>query len=135
MKSFFLICAPFALCICGGGWQLHGNTAMNAIATVQFSNGQTIAIADSSGPIGVHPGELVNITVEFVPAPVGQPVVVEALNGGSTSVGSSIPVVDANGTVSFAFLAPAKTGPKSIGIRLGSTTFRLQFLVLNASRP
>jgi len=108
---------------------------MSATATVQFSNGDTTTVTDFSNQIGVQPRELVNVTVQFSPAPVGEPVVVDVLDGGSTSVGSSIPVIDATGIMSFAFLAPASTGTQSIGIRIGATAFALQFSVLSASQP
>src|SRR5207237_287231 len=131
MKSLFLICAAFALCICGGVWQLRGKTPVNATATLQFSDGESITLTDFSNQIAVQPRELVNVTLQLNPAWVGQPIIVEAPDGGSTSVGSSIPVIDADGGFSFAFLTPAKTGMKSIGVRIGATTYRLQFSVAN----
>jgi hypothetical protein len=132
MKSFFLICAAFAVYACAS-WQLFAKTAMNATATVQYSNGNAITFSDFSNQIGMQPREFVNITVQFTPAPVGQPVIIEALDGGATSFGSSIPVIDASGSISFGFLAPPKTGMKSVSVRVGSTRFVLQFSVLKAN--
>ena len=129
MKRLPLICAAIAICICGSIPLLPAKTALSATATVQFSNGNTITVTDFSNQIGVQPLEYVNITLQFTPAPADQPVIIEASNGGATSFGSSIPVIDAKGSITFGFLAPAKTGIKSIGIRIGSTTVRLQFAV------
>lgn len=134
MKSFFLICAGIALCIYGGNWPLRGQTTADVSAVVQLSNGQTVTVTDFSNQIGVQPNEIVNVTLQFPSEAIGEPIVVEATDGGSTSLGSSIAVVDVNGSISFAFRAPARTGTKSVGIRRGSTTFRLQFSVLDASR-
>jgi hypothetical protein len=135
MKLFFSMCAAFALCICGASLQLHGKTTTDVTATVQFSNGQSVSVAGSSDLIGIQPRELVNVRLQFTPDAIGQPVIVEALDGGSTGIGSSIRVVEADGTLSFAFLATAKPGPRSIGIRSGSRTFRLRFWVLDLANP
>jgi hypothetical protein len=104
-------------------------------ADVQFSNGDTITVADFSEQISVQPNELVSITIHFPADAVGQPIVVDTINGGITSVGSSIPVVNSDGTLSFAFVAPRETGAKSLAIRKASATYQLQFSVANASRP
>jgi hypothetical protein len=132
MKSFLLTCAAFAVYACAG-WQLFARTAINATATVQYANGDTITVSDFSNQFGIQPREFVNITVQFSPAPAGQPVIIEAPDGGTTSFGSSIPVIDSSGSISFGFLAPAQTGFKSIGIRIGSTRFVLQFSVVKAN--
>jgi hypothetical protein len=76
-----------------------------------------------------------NVTLQFTPDAIGQVVTVQALDGGPTSIGSSLRVVEANGSISFVFLAPAKPGAKSIGIRRGSSSFRLQFWVLDPTNP
>jgi hypothetical protein len=104
-------------------------------ATVQFSNGQSVNITDFSGVIGVQPSELVNVRLQFTPDAIGQPVIVEALEGGHTSIGSAIRVVEADGSLSFSFLATTKPGSRSIGIRRGSKTFRLQLWVLDPANP
>jgi hypothetical protein len=75
----------------------------------------------------------VNITIQFGPDAVGEPVVVETLNGGTTSIGGSIPVIGVDGAIRFAFLARAGRGVKSLGIRTGSRIFHLRFSVLDSS--
>ena len=116
-------------------FQHLGAQQRDVTATVQFSSGQSVSVADSSDLIGIQARELVNVRLQFTPDAIGQPVIVEALNGGSTSIGSSIRVVEADGTLSFVFLATAKPGPRSIGIRSGSRTFRLRFWVLDLANP
>jgi hypothetical protein len=76
-----------------------------------------------------------HITIQFPSDAIGEPVIVEALDGGSVSTGSSIRVVEADGSPSFAFFGTAKPGPKSVGIRGGAGTFRLQFWVLDTANP
>jgi hypothetical protein len=104
-------------------------------ATVQFSNGQSVNVADFSGLIGIQPSELVNVRLQFNPDAIGEPIIIEALGGGRTSIGSSIRVVEADGSLSFAYLATASPGPKSIGIRRGSGTSCMQFWVLDPANP
>lgn len=133
MKRLPLICTAIAICICGSTAPLPAKTALSATATVQFSNGNAITVTDFSNQVGVQPHEYVNITVQFGPAAAGLPVIIEALDGGTTTFGGSLPAIDANGSISFGFLAPAKTGIKSIGIRVGTTSFRLQFSVVKAT--
>ncbi len=117
-------------------FQHLGAQQRDVTATVQFSSGQSVSVADSSDLIGIQPRELVNIKIQFTADAIGQPVIVEALDGGSTnSIGSSIRVVEADGTLSFAFVATARPGPRSIGIRSGSRTFRLRFWVLDLAHP
>jgi hypothetical protein len=82
-------------------------------ATIQFSNGQSVTVTDFSNQIGVQPNDFVNITIQFGAHAIGQPVIVEALDGGPVSTGSSIRVVEADGSLSLAFLAAANPGPKS----------------------
>jgi hypothetical protein len=129
-----LLGVVFAWLLLSFGGAVFAQTA-DFSATVQFSNGQSITTSDFSDPIGIQPGELINVTLQFSAEEIGQPVVIEAPDGGSTSIGAVIPVVNNDGTLSFAFLAPATTGTKSIGIRSGTTTWSLAFSVANASRP
>jgi hypothetical protein len=127
--------AAVALGICFCASQSRCQTAADVSATIQFSNGDAITVTDFSNPIGVQPGELLNITIQFPAGAAGQPIVIEPADGGVTSVGSSIRVVNNDGTFNFTFVAPASTGIKSLGIRRGPDSFRLQFSVNNASRP
>jgi hypothetical protein len=134
MKRFSTTLAVTLVCTCAGVWGLRGQTA-DATSTVQFSNGQSVNITDFSGVIGVQPSELVNVRLQFTPDAIGQAVIVEALGGGRTSIGSSIRVVEADGSLSFSFLATTEPGSRSIGIRRGAGIFRLQFWVLDSANP
>jgi hypothetical protein len=116
-------------------FQHLGAQQRDVTATVQFSSGQSVSVADSSDLIGVQPRELVNIKIQFTADAIGEPVIVEAVDGGSVSTGSSIRVAEADGSLSFAFLATPRPGPRSIRIRSGSRIFRLQFCVLDPANP
>jgi hypothetical protein len=129
MKSLLWI--AIAICVCGASWPLCGQTTTGATATIQFSDDSTITVTDFSNQIAVQPKELVNVTFQFSADAAGEPLLVEVLDGGTTSVGSSLPVIDENGIVSFAFIAPDATGIKSVGVRRVSSVYRLQFSVAN----
>jgi hypothetical protein len=130
--SLSLAAVALGICFCAS--QSECQTAAAASATIQFSNGQAITVTDFSNPIGVQPGEFLNITIQFPTSAAGQPIVIKALDGGATSVGNSIRVVNNDGTFSFVFTAPASSGTKSLDIRSWSN-IRLKFSVNNASRP
>jgi hypothetical protein len=132
--KLFLSAAAAGLCICLSAPQSQGQTAAAVSATIQFSNGQAITVTDFSNPIGVQPGELLNITIQFPTDAAGQPIVIKPVDGGATSVGNSIRVVNNDGTFNFVFTAPASIGTKSLDIRSGSN-IRLKFSVNNAGRP
>jgi hypothetical protein len=104
-------------------------------ANVQFSNGQSVNVADFSGLIGIQPQELVNVRLQFTPDAFGEPIIIDALGGGRTSIGNSIRVVEADGSLSFAYITTASPGPRSIGIRRGSSTSCMQFWVLDPAHP
>jgi hypothetical protein len=126
--------AAVALGICFCASQSRCQTTADVSATIQFSNGQAITLTDFSNPIGVQPGEFLNITIQFPAGAAGQPIVIKPVDGGATSVGNSIRVVNNDGTFNFVFTAPASIGTKSLDIRSGSN-IRLKFSVNNAGRP
>jgi hypothetical protein len=129
MKPFFLTCAAFALCICSSP-QLSGQTA-NLSATVQFSNGQTLAIDDFSDPIGVQPNEIVSVTIQFDPSQAGEAIKVEPLDGGRVTSKSS--VVSEQGVAAFSFQADTSAGQNRVMVRHGSETLPVQFRVLSSN--
>ena len=136
MKRFFLICAAFALCVCSGVWQLRGQTTSSVSATVQFSNGETATVTDFSNQIGVQPRELITVTAQFPAASgAGEPVVVEVLDGGSSSTAGSLPVANADGSVTFMFLAASDPGANRLNVRIGSTGVCLQLWVMDSQNP
>jgi hypothetical protein len=132
LSFWFPAVALVLLSVCPS--QSPGQTAAAVSATIQFSNGQTITVTDFSNPIDVQPGEFLNITIQFPANAAGQPIVIKALDGGATSVGNSIRVINNDGTFNFVFTAPASTGTKSLDIHSGSN-IRLKFSVNNASGP
>jgi len=102
-------------------------------ATVQFSNGQSLAVVDLSDSIGVQPGDTVTVIVPFPLDDVGQTARIEPLDGGRILNSSGI--VGADGTLSFTFQAPANAGQDRIAVREGSKTLRMQFWVLDSANP
>lgn len=125
-----LICSAIVLFVCGASWQLRSQTPVDVSATVQFSDGRTASVTDFSNPVSVQPNEVVNITIQFPSNAVGNNVVVDAVEGGRTSIGRNVVVIGKDGTITFAFHAPADLGQKSIDIRSGATSYNLQFVVV-----
>ena len=128
MKLFFLTCAAFALCICGAQ-QLPSQTTANVSATIQSSNGQTVALDDFSDLVGVQPGEVVTVTVQFASKHAGEAVEVGSLDGGW--IGNASSAASAQGLVTFRFRAPANNGQIRILVRHGLTNLQLLFWVLS----
>ena len=129
--KLFLISIVFVACICAGIWQARGQTA-DVSATVQFSSGQSVTVTDFSIPIPVQPDELVNVTIQFSADAIGEPVKVEASDGGAVSVGNNILVVGDDGNIRFAFHASNNFGQNRIAIH-GAKAFSLQFSVVNSN--
>jgi hypothetical protein len=134
MKKFSLILAGAVFCVCFSNWQSRADTN-NVSATVQLSDDQSITVTDFSNQIGVQPGQVVGITIQFTADKAGEPVVVEAIDGGVTSVGSSLPVLNDDGSLSFTFIARGDPGQNRVGIRIGSTSVCLQLWVIDSANP
>jgi hypothetical protein len=130
MKLLFLTCAAFALCICGAQ-QLRGQTTANLSATIQFSNGQTVALDDFSDLVGVQPGEVVTVTIQFASKHAGEAIEVGSLDGGW--IGNASSAVSGQGLVTFRFQAPANYGQIRISVRHGLRTLHLLFWVLSSN--
>jgi hypothetical protein len=133
MKSFFLICAAFALCVCNGVWQLHSQTTTGPSATVEYSNGQSVTITDSSEPVGVAPNDIVHLTINIPGAGPGERVSVGSLDGGR--VISHNDVITGVGTFSLVFQATPNVGQNRVELRYGTRKLRLQFWVLDIANP
>jgi hypothetical protein len=129
-KPSLLISAGAALCLAAGSWQLRGQTT-DVSATVQFRNGQTVAIDDFSDPIGVQPGEVVSVTIQFAPNHAGEVIKVESLDGGRISNTSR--AVSDEGSITFAFQAVGGAGQNRVMVRHGFQTLRVQFWVLSSN--
>jgi hypothetical protein len=119
------ICSAILVFLCYSS--LHAQQP-EVSATVQFANASTITVTDFSNPIGVQTNEIVNITIQFGPDGTGQNATVAA-DGGSVSVGSNIMVVNDDGSLRFAFAAPADPGQRVVSIQTGSNTIQLLFAV------
>ena len=99
-------------------------------ATVQFSNGRTV-VTDFSDQIGVHPGEVVSVTIQFAPNHAGEAINVGSLDGGRISNTST--AVSAEGLVTFSFQAAGSAGQNRVLIRHGLRTLRVQFWVFSSN--
>lgn len=130
MKLFSLISAGAVLYFATGSWQLRGQTT-DVSATVQFSNGQTAAIDDFSDQIGVQPGEVVRVTIQFSPTQTGEVVNFESLDGGRISNAST--AVTNEGSVTFSFQGVGGAGQNRVMVRHGFQTLRVQFWVLSSN--
>ena len=106
-----------------------------ASAIVQFSNGQTVTLTDFSSPIGIQATELITVTVQFGASSAGNPIAVDALDGGSTSVGSSLPVAGPDGSITFQFLATSDAGRNLVTVRSGPSSVSLQLWVMDSENP
>jgi len=133
MKRFSSTFAVALVCACPGVWQLRGQTTADLTATVQFSNGQSVSIADFSDPIGVQPGEVVSVTIQFAPNHAGEAIKVGSLDGGRVSAASA--TVGAEGTVTFKFQLTADPGQNRVVVRHRLGSLRMQFWVLGSNNP
>jgi hypothetical protein len=102
-------------------------------ATVQFSNGQSVNVADFSDQIGVQPGEVVSVTIQLAPNHAGEAIKVESLDGGRISNTSS--AASDEGLVTFGFQAAGGAGQNRVVVRHGFQTLPVQFWVLNQQNP
>jgi hypothetical protein len=117
-------------------FQHLGAQQRDVTATVQFSSGQSVSVSDFSNSIGIQPRELVNVRLQIPPDLADQPITAQAIDGGGmTSIGSSIRIAEADGSITFAVLATNHPGRNSIVIRIGSTSVCLQFWVMDSANP
>jgi hypothetical protein len=128
--KLFSIFIGVAIWFCAGVWHLRGQTPAAVSATIQFADGQSVTVTDFSTPVDVQSNEIVNVTFQFTADTAGEPAVVEAPEGGRTSLGSTVAVVNEDGTLHFLFGAPPDTGTKSVSVRSGSQLCNLLFRVL-----
>jgi len=133
MKAFFLICAAFTLCVCSGVWQLRSQTTTDLSATVEYSNGQSVTVTNSSEPVGVAPSDIVHLTVNIPGTDPGERVSVGSLDGGR--VISANNVITGVGTFSLVFQATPNVGQNRVELRYGMRKLRLQFWVLDTANP
>lgn len=109
-------------------FQHLGAQSQNVTATIQFSNGQTV-VTDFSDPIGLQPGEVVSVTIQFAPSHAGEAIKVGSLDGGRISNASS--AVSHEGLVTLSFQAAVGAGLNRVVVRHGLQTLRLQFWALS----
>ena len=109
---------------------MRGQTT-DPTAKIQFSNGQTVALDDFSDLVGVQPGEVVTVTVQFASKHAGEAVEVGSLDGGW--IGNVSSAVSEQGLVTFRFQAPGNSGQIRISVRHGFRIPHLLFWVLSSN--
>lgn len=113
-----------------------GRTDNSLTAVIASGTGKAIAPGSCRGVasrIGVDPGQVVTITLLFPASRSGEPVTVQALDGGL--VAASPRVLSNTGIVQFQFQANQAPGLTQVLVRLGADDFGLQFYVLDTKRP
>jgi hypothetical protein len=130
--KLFSIFIGVAIWFCAGVWHLRGQTPADVSATIQLANGQSVTVTDFSTPVDVQTNEIVNITIQFPSGSGGESVKVEPTDGGWVSNGSSVLVVNSDGTLRFVFRATNYVGQNGISVEAGSNSFQMQFRVSNA---
>lgn len=88
-------------------------------------------MADFSDPIGVPPGEVVSVTIQFAPSHAGEAIKVGSLDGGRISNSST--AVSDEGLVTFSYHATGSAGQDRVVVRHGLQTLRAQFWVLSSN--
>lgn len=132
MKSFILI-AVFIFAVWLGATRSRAQTDDSVSATIKFGNGDNVSITDFSNSINVQPNEVVNVTIQFAAADVGEMFKVEVPDGGSVSLGSNVVVVGENRSVTFGLRAPTASGQNAVTVQSASKSFSLQFSVADSS--
>lgn len=128
MKKFFLICAAITLCVCATTRQSFAQAPADS-AVIRYGDNKTIAVTDFSNPIPIPANEPINITLHFRQHAAGQPVVIEAPDGGSVSVGHNVLLIGNNEQLTFEFNPAKGSVQSSVFVRQGAATFSLIFSV------
>lgn len=124
-----------------------GTAPPGVYAIVTYSSGQSV-VAPAAGGIfslvGLQPGEVVQVVVQYPTSKALQVVNLEALDGGivlppkMTRGTRQTPFsrgIGVDGTLSFAFQASANPGLNQVSLRQGAKSLGLQFYVLDPQNP
>ena len=128
MKLFFLSCVAITVCVCEAPKQSFAQAPAQS-AVIRYGDHTTVAVTDFSIPIPIPANEPIDITLHFRHDAVGQPVVIEAADGGSVSVGCNVLVIGNNEQLTFDFIPATGSVQSSLSIRQGAATFSLTFSV------
>ena len=124
-----------------------GTAPPGVYATVTYSSGQSVVAPGAGGIfslVGLQPGDVVQVVVQYPTSKAMQVVNLEALDGGivlppkmtrGTRRTPFSRVIGADGTLSFAFQAGSDPGLNQVSLRQGAKSLGLQFYVLDAQNP
>lgn len=84
--------------------------------------------------VGLDPNQVVTITLQFPVTRIGQPVAIQALDGGKVFLGSNLGL-SSNGALQFQFQANQEPGLTQVQVWLGSDEYGLQFYVFDPTHP
>ena len=84
--------------------------------------------------VGVHPDQLVQVSVQYPVTKIGRLMVAEELDGGQVLVQAPL-VVGLDGIIRFQFRAAHVPGINHIALRDGAQQLGLQFWVLDENHP
>lgn len=85
--------------------------------------------------VGLHPNQVVTVTVQFPIAHAGAAATVEPLDGGLVIATSGEHIVSGDGTLEFQFQANTNPGLSQVLLRVGTDEFGMRFYVLNPEHP
>ncbi|HKP03086.1 MAG TPA: hypothetical protein VJU77_06920 [Chthoniobacterales bacterium] len=109
-----------------------------ATAAIDLGNDQVVTVSSHQGGfdrVGLRHDQTIDVRVQYSAAKIGQPITVEALDGGSVVAASKDLVVAADGTIHFKFRAGHQPGVYQIAVRNGSQELGLQFWVRDDEHP
>jgi hypothetical protein len=114
-----------------------GRTDNSLTAVIASTTGKAIAPGSCRGVtsrVGLDPGQVVTITLQFPPNRIADKVVLEPLDGGVVFA-PGLPALSAAGILQFQFQANQNPGLTQVRVGLGADDFGLQFYVLDSKHP
>lgn len=88
-----------------------------------------------SDRVGLQPGQLITVTVQFFFAKPGDVITTEPLDGGQIVGKTNQFTVASDGTITFQFQAQQDPGTSQVSLRDGTNEIGLQFWVLDPNNP
>lgn len=113
-------------------------TSRALAATIDYGNGNVFQPAKSNTAfqcLGLDPGQLLTVTVQFPSDLAGQTIIVEPLDGGSLTFPDGGFFVDSQGNVTFQFQAVDLTGLCRIAVHQPDDSNFVQLWVVDPDHP
>ena len=112
--------------------------SVDATATIDLGTAQAVTAYCRKGNfdrVGLRHDQTVDIAVQYSAAPVGQAIIVEALDGGQVIAPTKNLIVGTDGTIHFKFRAGHQPGIYQIALNSGARQLGLQFWVMDEEHP